>query len=145
MKPPTEQDPTIGIVYPLFQEHLQRFFDKGKTVFVKFLLGRPTRLNPGLRLFFYQSKSRKEIVGEARIVDISSITADEVLSAYGDRLFLNSEEFREYVGDRHSKPMLVLILEGFERYSSPLKLDKSVTMAGQYMTKTMLDKAKSAR
>lgn len=35
--------------------------------------------------------------------------------------------------------MLVLALQKVRRYTVPLRLDKSVTMAGRYMTKKMLE------
>jgi len=132
-----EQDEIVGIVFSLSQEHIRRFFDEGKTVFVKFAASQPTHLNIGSRLFFYQSKSRKEIVGEARIIKISSDMPDTVLATYGDQLFLTPNELREYVGERSSKKMLVLVLDKVKRYSVPIKLVKPLTMAGQYMTKMM--------
>jgi hypothetical protein len=140
----TESAKVIGVIFPLFQEHIRRFFDEGRTVFVKFAANRPTRLKMGSRLFFYQSKGLKEIVGEARIVNMSWETAEEAIAAYGDRLFLTPTELRQYAGNRSAKRMLVLVLDSFKEYSIPLKLDKSTTMAGRYMTQNLFQELKSA-
>jgi len=133
-------DDSVGVIFPLVREHLQRFFEGQKRVFVKFL-GRnvpPRKLQTGSRLFFYESRGGKEVVGEARIVEVGSGTVDEVLARFGNDLFLTRPELEEYAGSRIGNKMLVLVLEDVKRYAVPLRLDKSVTMAGQYMTKRML-------
>jgi hypothetical protein len=61
--------------------------------------------------------------------------ASEILSAFGNSLFLTQSEFQNYVGTRSDKNMLVLTLEDAKTYPIPLKLKKSVTMAGCYMTR----------
>jgi hypothetical protein len=66
-----------------------------------------------------------------------------VLVRFGDDVFLTRTELENYSGNRKGKRMLVLVLEGTRRYASPLKLGKSITMAGQYMTKRMLRELKS--
>jgi hypothetical protein len=137
-------DDTLGIIYPLIPEHTSRLFEDRKTVFVKFV-GKgvsPQRLHPGSKLFIYESKGRMEIVGEAKIVEIGTATFGEVLEKYGDRLFLTPEELHEYVGDRIAKRMLVLVITNPRRYKSPIQLAKSVTMAGRYMTKGLLENLK---
>jgi hypothetical protein len=129
----------VGIIFPLLPQHAKRFLDDGKTIFVKFF-GKeriPLRLQPESKMFLYESKGNKEIVGEAKIVRVESVPASNVISAYGDNLFLDESEFADYVGIRRDKTMLVLVLVDAKRYSAPLKLDKSVTMAGRYMTQEM--------
>jgi hypothetical protein len=127
------------MIFPLLPEHTRRFFEDGKTVFVKFFGkgSNPQRLRIGSRLFFYESERNKEVVGEAKIVEINSETADTVLTKYGHTLFLTPAELDEYAKQRREKKMLVLVLKGAKRYKTPLKLKKSVTMAGQYMTAQM--------
>lgn len=130
---------TIGIIFPVLPEHLGRFFERQKRVFVKFV-GRevvPRSLQSGSKLFFYESRSNKEIVGEARIVEITIGTVEEMLAKHGEDLFLTRIELEEYAADRKAKRMLVLVLEDAKKYAVPLRLDKSITMAGQYMTKSM--------
>lgn len=138
---PTDQCDTIGIIFPISEDHVERFFNGKKSVFVKFF-GRdtiPERLQKGSRLFFYQSRSKKEVVGEAMIADVTSGRIEEMFVRYGDDLFLTRSELQEYAGTRKAKSMLVLVLQKVRRYTVPLRLDKSVTMAGQYMTKKMLE------
>jgi hypothetical protein len=136
---------TIGIVFPMLRDHIQRIFQDQKNVFVKFLAREvlPRRLRAGSRLFFYQSGGSKEIVGEARIDEIAVGTVQEVLAKFGERLFITRSELEEYAGNRGAKTMLILLLDDPKKYKVPLKLGKSVTMAGQYMTKEMYDTLKS--
>jgi len=49
-------------------------------------------LQAGSRLFFYESRGGKEVVGEARIIEVGSGTVDEVLARFGDDLFLTRPE-----------------------------------------------------
>jgi hypothetical protein len=130
---------TVGIIFPLLPKHAERFLNDGKTVFVKFF-GKeriPLRLRPGSKLFLYQSRGNKEIVGEARISLVESVRASDVVAKYGERLFLEQLEFEEYVGSRGDKIMLALVVGDVRRYVVPLVLNKSVTMAGRYMTRRM--------
>jgi len=135
----------VGVIFPILPEHSQRLFEGRKSVFVKYSAREslPRRLQSGSKLFLYQSRSNRGIVGEARIVEIVSATLEEVLVRFGDDVFLTRTELENYSGNRKGKRMLVLVLEGTRRYASPLKLGKSITMAGQYMTKKMLRELKS--
>lgn len=132
-------NPPKGVIFPFLPEHTRRFFEDGKAVFVKFLASNPKRLRIGSRLFFYESERNREVVGEARIIEIGSETADGALTKYGGALFLTPAELEEYAKQRKEKKMLVLVLKGARRYKTPLKLKKSVTMAGQYMTSQMYE------
>lgn len=135
----------LGIIFPLSQRHIERFFEENKTVFVKFY-GKeslPSRLRPGSKLYFYQSGGGKEIVGEAKIVDISSGTLDQVWSRFAGSLFLSRSEFEAYVGERKQRRMLVLVLERARKYQFSLRLNRPVTMAGEYMTQETHDKLKT--
>ncbi|MGD0549270.1 MAG: DUF365 domain-containing protein [Candidatus Bathyarchaeia archaeon] len=129
----------LGIIFPLLPQHAERFLNQGKTVFVKFF-GKeriPVRLQSGSRLFLYESRGNEEIVGEARIVRIDMLPVSEIVAVYGNRLFLTQSEFEDYVGNRRDKRMLVLVLEDARKYPVALKLGKSVTMAGRYMTREL--------
>jgi hypothetical protein len=133
-------DDTVGIVFPILPEHLERFFSDQKTVFVKFVGRQATRqrLQPGSKLFFYESRGSKEVVGEARIAEIATGTIEEIIPRFGDEIFLTRDELEEYVGDRKTRSMLVLVLEALKKYTVPMRLGRSPTMAGMYMTKRML-------
>jgi hypothetical protein len=136
----TGHDDTVGVVFPVFREHIERFLSERKKVFVKFAGERMfPRLQVGSKLFFYESQGAKEIVGEARIVEITQGTVDEVLARFGRDLFLTRSELEAYAGSRRGRRMLVLVLEDMTRYSLPLRLDRGITMTGRYVTKTMLD------
>ena len=142
-----EIESIVGIIFPLSREHIDRFVEHGKTVFVKFY-GKervPLRLRHGSRLFFYQSGGGKEIVGEAKITEVSTGTLDSVWDQFGNRLFLTREELEAYVDDRTNIRMAVLVLEGAKKYRNPLTLSHSITMAGQYMTKKLFQNLISSR
>jgi len=134
-----DQKDIIGIIFPLLRSHVQRFLEGRKKVFVKFCCREtaPVRSQLGSRLFFYESRGSKEIVGEARISEVSSGTIEEVLSRFGDNLFLTRDELEEYARGRRAKKMLVLVAENAKRYTSPLKLNEGITMAGRYMRREL--------
>jgi hypothetical protein len=131
----------MGITLPILPEHLPRFFEHQKTVFVKFIGAGviPTRLRQGSKLFFYESGGKKQIVGEAEIAGLSTGRIEEILAKYRDELFLTAPELEEYVGARRKKRMIVFVLSHVRRYAVPFQLKKSVSMAGQYMTKGMFE------
>jgi hypothetical protein len=135
----------LGIIFPVLSTHLLRFFDGGKKVFVKFLAreATPAKLQPGSRLYFYESGSGKKIVGEAKVVKIESGKFDEVLARFREELFLTESELGTYAGQRRDKTMVVLTLEDVRKYAIPLALKQSVTMAGRYMTKAMMKELKA--
>jgi len=100
-----------GVAFPIPKLLAQRFFE-GKDVFVK-----PAtvfkELKLGMKFVIYQSHEDTGFVGEAKIKAISF--ADDpmdFLEKYGERLFLNEGELREYVksqerwGWRRSNPSL---------------------------------------
>jgi len=135
---------TIGLIFPILPHHVKRFFEDKKSVFVKFT-GRglsARKLQSASRLFFYESGRCKEIVGEARIVEKTTGTADEVLAKYGNDLFLTPRELEVYTANRRTQGMLTLVLRDAKRYEIPLRLHKGLTMAGQYMTGAMYRKLK---
>ena len=139
-------DAVIGVIFPMIPEHVLRFFEQHKTVFVKFVSrGMHTRVREGSKLFFYESRSRKQIVGEATISRVSSGTMSEVLLEYNNGLFLNLSELREYVGNRTEKKMLILVLYHVRKYAAPLSVDVPITMAGRYMTKEFSRRLEQSR
>lgn len=71
-------------------------------------------------------------------------TVEEVPERYGDDVFLTRDELEECAGNHKARKMLVLVLENIERYAAPLRLNKSVTMTGCYMTRRMLRNLRSA-
>jgi hypothetical protein len=114
--------------------------DEGRTVFVKFFGKQevPKWLRRGARLFLYESGGNREIVGEAKITEITSGTMDEVWATFGEKIFLTRAELEQYVGDRKERRMLVIVLSEAKRFGTPLNLRRALTMAGQYMTRELL-------
>jgi len=138
-------DDIMGVVYALPSHMIQRFFE-GKDVFVKFTGQPSTRLVKGHRLFFYASHGQKHLLGEATIEKVDFLTPRQVIDQFGSRLFLSSDEVRQYVHRQHSrkpdKSMLVLELRERRRYRKPIKFTEHMTMAGRYMTRNLYNKLK---
>lgn len=114
----SSEDCVLGIIYPLIPEHARRFLEDKKTVFVKFVSrgSTPRRLGPRSRLFFYVSGGTREIVGEAKIVSMAMADPPDIMAEYATQLFLTSDELDEYIGERRTKAMLVLVLTNVKKY-----------------------------
>ncbi len=127
-----------AVIYPLLPKHIERIF-KGKDVFCKYI-GRGTpSINQGSKLLFYASGSRFEILGEATISNIEFLTPEETIKKYEERLFISKEELDNYRNQRDrpsEKKLMVLTLSNIKKYDSPLRTAKTVTMAGQTLSKT---------
>ena len=129
-----------GIIFPIPKQFVDRLLLEKRNVFVKYVAGKGlSKLSRKQRVLFYVSKSSKEIVGEGVIDNIDFLTPDEALEQYGDKLFLNEKELKDYTLHRPnrepSKKMLVIVLSRLRRYSKPRHFKKSISMAGQYLTK----------
>lgn len=129
-----------GVAFPIPKRFAQRFFE-GKDVFVK-----PAtvfkELKPGMKFVIYQSHEDTGFVGEARIKAISF--ADDpmdFLEKYGERLFLNEKELKEYVKSQErwgrrkakKKKWMAIELEEIKRYEKPVKPKRFVTAGGCYL------------
>jgi hypothetical protein len=131
----------FAVIYPLPSHLASRILQDKKSVFVKY----PTHetISPKLasckKLLLYISGSNKEIAGETDIVSISLMTLSEVVSAYGNSLFLTEDELREYSGGRDNKRMMVFVLGGITKYPEAKSLGRGITMVGEYMTKEEYD------
>jgi hypothetical protein len=129
----------IGIIYPLPKEMIERVFNKKKNVFVKFTTHEPTRkteirIRKGIRLYLYQSGSKKIIVGDATISNFEYLYVEDVLKKYETNLIIPKKDLRLYSKGREHKKLLVLHLKDLRKYKIPLKMKKSITMTGQYIT-----------
>ncbi len=132
----------VGVTYPIPKQFVDRFFKKGKDVFVK-----PVtvwkQLKPGMKFVFYQSREDTGFVGEAKIKDIKLIDDPmKVFELYGDRVFLTREELKEYVksqerwgrkSERKRRKWLVIELEDIRKYDKPVKPKRFVPVGGQYL------------
>ena len=131
----------VGVAYPIPKRFVNRFFEGGKNVFVK-----PAttwkQLEPGMKLYIYQSHEDTGIVGEATIKKIT-LERDPMkfYERFGDRLFLTREELVEYVKsqarwgskNKKKKPWIAIELENFRRYRRPVKPKRFISVGGQYI------------
>lgn len=128
----------IGAVYPIPVEFVSRLFDEGRDVFVKYLPRSTTRLKRGSKILFYASGGNRELVGEGVIAQIEFLKTEDVISKFGDRLFLSKKELEEYTKSQPSrslsKPLLVLTFKEIHKYPKAIKYRKPMTMAGRYVT-----------
>ncbi|MDK2974413.1 MAG: hypothetical protein PWP08_784 [Methanofollis sp.] len=135
-----------GVAFPVSKRYTNRFFDDGRTVFIK-----PAtlfkKLRRGMKLVLYQSHEDTGYVGEARIKRI--IIMDDPLAffdTFGDAVFLTKEEVTAYVEDRErlqgqrakrrgakKKAWIALELEDIRRYETIRKPDRFVPAGGKYL------------
>ncbi len=136
----------VGVAFPVPKKYMSRFFDEGKTVFIK-----PAtvykNLRRGMKLVFYQSHEDTGYVGEATIKLI--VIFDDPLAffdTYGDAVFLTRDEVKAYLseqarwqglrvrkGDVKKRPWLALELENIRRYEHPVKPERFVPAGGKYL------------
>ena len=133
-----------GVAFPIPKQFAQRFFE-GRDVFVK-----PAtvfkELKPVMKFVIYQSHEDTGFVGEARIKAISFADDPmEFLEKYGERLFLNEKELKEYVKSQErwgtgrrrregrKRKWMAIELEEIKKYEKPVKPKRFVTAGGCYL------------
>ena len=127
-----------GYLFPIPHRFVERIFSDNKDVFVKLSMYR--LLTKGKTLVFYDSGGEiHAVVGQAKIKQTIYADPDVIWKELGPRIFLNKDEFDQYVeksplGPRlKKKKMTAFILEQTKKYSEPRKPDKRVTPAGYYL------------
>jgi len=135
-----------GVTFPVPKHYMKRFFEEGKTVFVK-----PAtvfkELKPGMKLVFYQSHKDTGYVGEATIKRI--IIGEDPLAffeTFGDAIFLTREEARAYVENQErwqgvrvrkevprKRRWMALELEDIREYDTVKKPERFVLVGGKYL------------
>ncbi|MDD3622333.1 MAG: DUF365 domain-containing protein [Methanofollis sp.] len=135
-----------GVTFPVPKAYMVRFFEEGKTVFIK-----PAtvfkELRPGMKLVFYQSHEDTGYVGEATIARV--LLEDDPLvffETFGDAIFLTEAEVKEYVearehwqghrvrkGEKKQKPWMALELKDIHRYDTIKKPNRFVPVGGKYL------------
>ena len=136
----------IGVTFPVPKRIMSRFFEGGKTVFIK---PAPVfkELRRGMKVVFYQSQEETGFVGEATIKRM--IVLDDPLKffdTYGDAIFLTRKEVVEYVeeqekrqgsragkGEGKKSNWIALELENIRKYPEPMKPDGAVPGVGKYL------------
>ena len=128
-----------GCIYPLSESYIDRFFNEGKKIFLKYLPHENTNLKKNHKLLFYRSRSDKKIVGEGVINKIEFLSPYEILDRYKNDIFLTKDELQIYVGNRGDKKMLTIHLKNIIKYEEPVISKYSITMAGKYVSKNEYD------
>jgi len=137
-----------GVTFPIPKSLMGRFFEDGKTVFIK-----PAQsfklLKPGMKFVFYQSREDTGFVGEGKIVNV--LLVDDPLTLvdkHKEKLFLTQEEIKTYLNFQQTwkgyrarkdfvkgKRWMAIELEKIEKYQYIQKPDHFVTVGGRYLRK----------
>ena len=138
----------IGAIFPVLREHVSNLFGRGRDVFVKF-----TKLNleSGAIIVFYVSREGL-LIGEAKVGNIERLSPDAAWSRYKNRMFLDEEEYYQYVRispvskeKRKMSEVTVFELENMRKYKEPVRSIYLVTPSGRYLTKKMIKRIRSLR
>jgi len=135
-----------GVTFPVPKSYMSRFFEDGKTAFIK-----PATvfkgIEKGMKLVFYQSHEDTGYVGEAKIKSIElSQDPFRFFEIYGDAIFLTQEEVRTYLeeqekwkggrvrkGEGKKKNWIALELKDIRKYDEVRKPKRFVPVGGQYL------------
>jgi hypothetical protein len=137
----------VGMVFPFPHKTVDRLLSKERDVVSKF--GRFLHLSKGQRLQFYDSDVHA-IVGEAKIEKVVHMDPMNVWETYGQRLFLNQDEFDKYIsrtplgprdlktpGSKRTPPkkkvMTVCVLSDPKKFQHPKKPTRKMNMIGHYL------------
>lgn len=125
-----------AVVYPLSDENISRLIN-GKTTFVKFLSREavPKVLRSGMTVLFYETGKKKAITAKGVINSVSSELPKDILNKYSTTLFLNKDEFSNYVGRRNNKCMLVIQVSDAQKLERPVNPPKTISLSGFYLNK----------
>lgn len=139
----------IGVTFPIPKAYIARFFDGGKTVFIKPAVVFKD-LQIGMKFVFYQSQEDAGYVGEAIIKGISMANnPHSFFDLYGDKIFLEEIELdkyierirkrREYYSKVKTKPRkrkwIAIELESIRKYRNTRKPNSFIPIGGQYLKK----------
>ena len=136
----------IGATFPIPKCYMGRFFEGGKTVFIK-----PAtmfkNIEVGMKLVFYQSHEDTGYVGEAKIISIElSQDPFHFFEIYSDAIFLTQVEVKAYLeeqekwkgvrvrkGRRKRRNWIALELEDIRKYDEIQKSKQFVPVGGRYL------------
>ena len=104
---------TIGIVYPIPPNIIEKIKEKNCVVFCKMAAHEsiPKEIGPGNKLFFYESKGSKSILGESEIQKLKLLNYSQILSQKIENMVQTREELRDYVGGRIEKEDVSILFE----------------------------------
>ena len=128
----------IGMVFPILPKHVERIF-AGSNVFCRFLNIKSLKgikIKEGDAFFIYQTQSKKEIVGEAKIKKIEMLTFYKLIKKYEEKnLFAPINDLKIYSKGRKNKEMLIIKLKDIKKYKKPKKFLSKMTLSGGYIRK----------
>lgn len=134
----------VGAIFPVLPEHVPNLFDRGRDIFVKFT--KLTNLTIGSTIVFYVSRE-KVLVGEGRVKVVERLNPEVAWSRYGERIFLDKEEFDSYIEispisgeERRMRKLDVFVLGSVKKYRKAFRSIYPVTASGRYLTREMIDK-----
>ena len=131
----------VGVTFPVPYHFMKRFFEEGKTVFIK--NSKLRKIEPNMKLIFYASHKIHAFVGEGTIQKIDFLSPQEVIKKYEKDLFLTKEECMKYANQitpikkyKVSK-FLTLLLTNIKEYPKPVKPSGYyITVAGRYVSES---------
>jgi hypothetical protein len=137
----------IGIVLPILPEHVSRVFNENRNVLVKYVSKIPRkpgkmRLQVGMKVVFYVSRSGRRLAGEGEISFVEFVSMQDAVAKYGGRLLLSESELNSYARQqprRTEKPILALGLKKLRAYASGITYHKNISMVGEYLTRDAND------
>jgi len=133
-------DEIIGVLYALPKEIILRFLNSDKKIFLKYPAHRLSKkskykIAKGQKLFFYASRSNKQVIGEAIIKSVDFLTKDEIVKL-GKKVMLSTTELDKYAKGREDKKAIVLYLHKIHKYPGEKRVRTPVTMGGMYVTES---------
>lgn len=135
-----EDEPKVlGVIYALPSNVIDRILNKKKNVFIKYTPFQPSkkskiRLYEGMKLYLYETKANKEILGEAIVDKIIFCNFQEIVNDYMEKLMLTKSELEKYCKNRYEKKAMLFILKTIQRYKKPIGIETNITMGGLYVT-----------
>lgn len=122
----------IGMIFPITKEMVSILKERKEAVLCKFTPQGiiPKFLKTKQKVIFYFSR---HLIGEGIIKQIDLTSPLNILKRYIQNLLVTEKEFRDYVGTRSSKGMLLLQLYNIKIYKKESNPLYSVPMTGRYM------------
>ncbi|MEN6552010.1 MAG: DUF365 domain-containing protein [Methanobacterium sp.] len=120
----------MAITRPLPTEYAERIYN-GKTVFVG--KSYPRQAAPGDKFILYESHGERAYTGWADIKTIEELKPSDIPRKYGKELIISPEELKEYAKNRQK--MTIIELENFEKFKTPVKPERFVSISGKYIYK----------
>jgi len=136
----------VGAIFPVRRKHISSLFSRDRDIFLKFT---KLSLERGSTIVFYVS-GEKLLIGEAKVGDVKNLSPSAAWSHYGDRLFLDKEEYDKYVRisptsmeERKMGEVTVFELKNMKKYETPVRATHPATPSGRYLTEEMIERIRN--